>query len=70
MFIDFGISADVFPILYFVDFRSQLKITDDAELNVAIINSDSDLLDFIVNTKGKHIVESSERSEIIRFFKK
>ena len=70
MFIDFGISADVFPILYFVDDRSQLKITDDAELNVAIINSDSDLLDFIVNTKGKHIVESSERSEIIRFFKK
>ncbi len=70
MFIDFGISADIFPILYFVDNRSQLKITDDAEINVAIINNESDLLDFIINSKGKHIVDSSERAEIIRFFKK
>lgn len=70
MFIDFGISADVFPILYFVDDRSELKITDDAELGVAIINNEYDLLDFITNAKGKHIVDSGERSEIIRFFKK
>lgn len=70
MFIDFGISADVFPILYFVDSRSELKITDDAEINVAILNSENDLLDFIMKTKGKHIVDESERSEIIRFFKK
>ena len=68
--IDFGISADVFPILYFVDSRSELKITDDAEINVAIINSENDLLDFIMKSKGKHIVDESERSEIIRFFKK
>lgn len=70
MFIDFGISADVFPILYFVDSRSELKITDDAEINVAIINNENDLIDFIVNSKGKHIVDSSECAEIIRFFKK
>lgn len=70
MFIDFGISADVFPILYFVDSRSELKITDDAEINVAIINNENDLLDFIMKSKGKHIVDDSERSEIIRFFKK
>lgn len=70
MFIDFGISADVFPILYFVDSRSELKITDDAEINVEIINSENDLLDFIMKSKGKHIVDESERSEIIRFFKK
>lgn len=70
MFIDFGISADVFPILYFIDSRSELKITDDAELGVIIINSEKDLLDFVMNTKGKHIVDSGERSEIIRFFKK
>ena len=70
MFIDCGISADVFPILYFVDSRSELKITDDAEINVAIVNSENDLLDFIMKSKGKHIVDESERSEIIRFFKK
>ena len=70
MFIDFGISADVFPILYFVDSRSELKITDDSEINVSIINNENDLLDYIVNSKGKHIVDNSERAEIIRFFKR
>ncbi len=70
MFIDFGISADVFPILYFVDSRSKLKITDDNQINVAIINDENVLIDFIVNSKGKHIVDNSERAEIIRFFKK
>ena len=70
MFIDFGISADVFPILYFVDSRSELKITDDNQINVAIINDENVLIDFIVNSKGKHIVDDSERAEIIRFFKK
>lgn len=70
MFIDFGVSADVFPILYFVDDRSELKITDDADLGVVTINNECDLLDYIINTKGKHIVDNSERSEIIRFFKK
>lgn len=70
MFIDFGISADTFPILYFVDDRSELKITDDADLNIAIINNENDLLDYITKSKGKHIVDSSERAEIIRFFKK
>ena len=70
MFVDVGISADIFPILYFVDNRSELKITDDAEINVAIINSENDLLDFIMKSKGKHIVDESESAEIIRFFKK
>lgn len=70
MFIDFGISADVFPILYFVDDRSELKITDDAELSIAIINNEKDLLDFIMNSKGNRVVDSGERAEIIRFFKK
>ena len=70
MFIDVGISADIFPILYFVDNRSELKITDDAEINVAIINSENDLLDYITKSKGKHIVDESESAEIIRFFKK
>lgn len=70
MFVDFGISADVFPILYFVDSRSELKITDDADINVAIVNNENNLIDYIVNSKGKHIVDTDERSEIIRFFKK
>lgn len=70
MFIDFGISADIFPILYFVDNRSELKIADDAETNVAIINNENDLLKFIMKSKGKHIVDESECAEIVRFFKK
>ncbi len=70
MFIDFGISADISPILYFVDDRSELKIDDDAQLGVAIINNEKDLLDYIVNFKGKHIVDDGERAEIVRFFKK
>lgn len=69
MFVDFDITADIFPILYFVDGRSELKIIDDAETNVAIINNENDLLDFIVNCKGKHTVDSSERAKIVRFFK-
>ncbi len=69
MFVDFGIFADIFTILYFVDDRSELKINDDAQLNVAIVNNDSDLLGYIINSKGKYIVDDAERAEIIRFFK-
>lgn len=70
MFVDIDISADVFSILYFVDSRSELKIIDDAETGVAIINNEKDLLDYIVNTKGRQTVDSSERTKIVRFFKK
>lgn len=69
MFVDLDITADIFPILYFVDSRSELKITDDAETDVAVINNEKDLLDFIVKSKGKHTVDNSERAKIVRFFK-
>lgn len=70
VFGDFDISADVYPIVYFVDGKSVLRITDDAQTGVAVMNSEDMLLDYIVNTRGKNTVDSSELSKIIRFFKK
>ena len=70
MFRDFDISADVYPIVYFVDSRSELKVIDDADSGVHIFNKEKNLLDFIINAKGKHTVSSSELTKIIRFFKR
>ena len=69
MFKDFDITAELFPIVYFVDSRSEIKVTDDIETNVAIINNENDLLEYIVNADGKHTVSESEKAKIIRFFK-
>ena len=70
LFADFDISAEVFSILYFVDNRSELKITDDAEIGVRIINNENDLIDYILKTEGKYKIDDSERTKIIRCFKK
>jgi hypothetical protein len=69
-FKDFDITANVYPILYFVDSRTELKINDDADLNVAIFNKEESLLNYIQNTKGRETVSSSELAKIIRFFKR
>ena len=39
LFRDFDITATVYPVLYFVDSRTELKIVDDAQMNVAILSS-------------------------------
>lgn len=70
MFRDFDITADLYPIVYFVDDRSELKIIDDAELGVKIFNKENQLLDFILSADGRHTVNSSELAKIIRFFKR
>lgn len=70
VFSDFDITADVFPIVYFADSKSELKITDDADLNIPIFNDEKSLLDYIIKSKGRHTVTSSELNKIIRFFKK
>lgn len=70
MFKDFDITADIYPIVYFVDDRSELKILDDAELGIEIFNKEKQLLDFIQSADGKHTVNSSELAKIIRFFKR
>ncbi len=70
LFRDFDITANVYPILYFVDSRTELKITDDANLNVPIFNSEESLLHYIQNTKGRETVSDKELAKIIRFFKK
>lgn len=70
LFKDFDITANVYPILYFVDNRTELKILDDAELNVAIFNREEPMLDYIQNTKGRETVSSNELAKIIRFFKR
>lgn len=70
MFRDFDITADIFPIVYFVDNRSELKIQDDAEMGVAVFNKEKQFLDYIVNSKGKQTVNNTELAKIIRFFKK
>ncbi len=70
MFKDFDITADVYPIVYFVDNRSELKILDDAQTDVPVFNKEKRVLDYIVSTEGRHTVNSSELSKIIRFFKR
>ncbi len=70
MFKDFDITADVYPIVYFVDSHSELKILDDANTGVQVVNREKRLLDYIVNTEGRHTVSSSELSKIVRFFKR
>lgn len=70
MFRDFDITADIFPVVYFVDNRSELKIQDDAETGVAVFNEEKQLLDYIVNSAGKQTVSNAELTKIIRFFKK
>ncbi len=70
LFKDFDITANVYPILYFVDSRTELKIHDDADLNVAIFNKEESLLNYIQNTKGRETVSSNELAKIIRLFKR
>lgn len=70
LFRDLKITASIYPVLYFVDSRTELKIHDDANLNVAIINNEESLLDFIQNTKGREKVSSEELAKIIRQFKR
>ncbi len=70
LFKDFDITANVYPILYFVDNRTELKIDDDANLNVSIFNKEEPMLDYIQNTKGRETVSSNELAKIIRFFKR
>lgn len=70
LFRDLKITATIYPVLYFVDNRTELKIQDDANLNVAIINNEESLLEFIQNTKGREKVSSEELAKIIRQFKR
>ncbi len=70
MFKDFDITADIYPIVYFVDHRTELKILDDSDVGIPIFNREKRLLDYIVNADGRHTVSSTELSKIIRFFKK
>lgn len=70
VFRDFDISADVYPVLFFVDSRTELKILDDANVNVAIFNKEKRVLDYIQNTKGRETVSQNELAKIIRFFKR
>ncbi len=70
LFSDLDIKAEVYPIVYFVDSKSVLKITDNAETGVMVFNREKNLLDYIMNTESKRSLSSSAQSKIIRFFKK
>lgn len=64
-----NINADVFPVLYFVDDNVKLKITDDAKLDIKIINNENTLIEYIINAKSRCKISSSERARIIKFLK-
>lgn len=70
MFRDFDITADIFPVVYFVDSRTELEIQDDADLGVFVFNNEKQLLNYIVKTKGRETVNNTELAKIIRFFKR
>ncbi len=70
LFRDFDIFASVYPVLFFADGKTELKVVDDADLNVPIFKKEKDLLDYIQNTKGRESVSKEELAKIIRFFKR
>ena len=70
LFRDFDITATVYPVLYFVDSRTELKIVDDAQMNVAIFNNEESMLDYIENTKGKNSISQNALIKIKHIFKK
>ena len=49
-----GVNADVVSILYFVDSRTKLKISDDANLGITIINNENDLIDLLIERFELH----------------
>ena len=70
LFKDLEITANVYPILYFVDSNVELRITDDADSNVTVIKSEQALLDFILHTDGNKPLKSDDITKIIGIFKK
>jgi hypothetical protein len=70
LFRDFDITATVYSVLFFVDSRTELKILDDAQMNVAIFNDEESMLDYIENTKGKNTISQNELIKIKQIFKK
>ncbi len=70
LFRDLKITANIYPVLYFVNSGTELKIQDDANIAVAIVNDENSLLEFIQNTKGRGKVTSEELNKIIRQFKR
>lgn len=70
VFIDFDITADIYPIVFFTDSKSVLKVIEDSDMNVVLTNDADKLLDYIINTKGTQTVNSDELKKIKRFFNK
>ncbi len=70
LFRDFDITADVYPILFFADNRTELKIIDDANIDVSVFKDESEMLDFIQSSKGRETVSKEELAKIIRLFKR
>ena len=70
LFADLKITADIYPILYFVDSGSELRITDDADSKVAVIKGEQALLDYILNIESSGTVKSDDVTKIIKIFKK
>ncbi|MCH5191072.1 MAG: NERD domain-containing protein [Oscillospiraceae bacterium] len=69
LFKDLKITADVYPILYFADANAELRITDDADSNVAVIKGEQALLDYILQTESKRTLKSDDTEKIINIFK-
>ena len=70
LFKDFDITADIYPILFFADSRAELRITDDANIDVSIFKDETELLEFIQTTKGRKTVSKEELVKIIHLFKR
>ena len=70
LFKDFDITADIYPILFFADSRAELRITDDANIDVSIFKDETELLEFIQTTKGRKTVSKEELAKIIHLFKR
>lgn len=70
LFRDFDITADVYPILFFVDNSVELRIINDANIDVSIFKDETELLDFIHTTKSRKTVSKEELAKIIHLFKR
>ncbi len=62
---DIGISAVVFPVVYFADKDVALEVDWDESNMIRIIRDEKDLINYIVNTKGQMKLDEESKKKIV-----
>ena len=62
---DSGISAAVFPVVYFADSDVSIESDWDASNMIRVIKDEKELISYIVNTKGNIAIDENAKQKII-----